>query len=258
MLTNQPSPDDPIECNIKNPNPFSVEVEIFVTESPPLFKSPNDVTIEANVTVLISFDPKYDEPLWDRQDDANVEKEFTIRTLTSSTDYELSVSKDDIVVWIADIFVTTEPTSDGEEQSSSDAVLWGGIGAGAIVLLIVGLVLYRRASADFEDESFYQEDEIMLEENDEPVEIPTGKPLDEFEDVVISEQPEKKERPSDSLISEVENLGDEIIEEDPVEEDPENDDNISVDEFGTEWYEDEVGTWWFREAGEQDWSEYNE
>ena len=258
LLTNQPSSDDPIECNIKNPNPFSVELEIFVTESPPLFKSPNDVTIEANGTVLVSFDPKYDEPLWDRQDDANVEKEFTIRALTSATVYELSVSKEDIVVWIADIFVTTEPTSDGEEQSSSDAVLWGGIGAGAIVLLIVGLILYRRASADFEDESFYQEDEIMLEENDEPIEIPTGKPLDEFEDVVISDQPEKKERPSDSLISEVENTLEEIIEEEPVEEDPENDDDISVDEFGTEWYEDEVGTWWFREAGEQDWSEYNE
>ena len=106
----------------------------------------------------------------------------------------------------------------------------------------------RRASADFEDESFYQEDEIMLEENDEPIEIPTGKPLDEFEDVVISDQPEKKERPSDSLISEVENTLEEIIEEEPVEEDPENDDDISVDEFGTEWYEDEVGTWWFREA----------
>jgi hypothetical protein len=31
-----------------------------------------------------------------------------------------------------------------------------------------------------------------------------------------------------------------------------------MDEFGTEWYEDEVGTWWYREAGQEDWSEYNE
>ena len=79
------------------------------------------------------------------------------------------------------------------------------------------------------------------------------KPLDDFEDKTISEEPELIERPSDSLISEVDD-----VEEEAIEETSEEDDGISTDEYGTEWYEDEVGTWWYREAGAEDWSEYNE
>ena len=107
------------------------------------------------------------------------------------------------------------------------------------------------ASADFEDASFYEEQDIVVE--DEPVELPEGKPLDDFEDKTISEEPELIERPSDSLISEVDD-----VEEEVIEETSEEDDGISTDEYGTEWYEDEVGTWWYREAGAEDWSEYNE
>ena len=69
----------------------------------------------------------------------------------------------------------------------------------------------------------------------------------------ISKEPEIIERPSDSLISEVDD-----VEEEAIEEASEEDDGISTDEYGTEWYEDEVGTWWYREAGAEDWSEYNE
>ena len=85
------------------------------------------------------------------------------------------------------------------------------------------------------------------------MELPEGKPLDDFEDKTISKEPEIIERPSDSLISEVDD-----VEEEAIEEASEEDDGISTDEYGTEWYEDEVGTWWYREAGAEDWSEYNE
>ena len=261
LLTNQQSSDDPIACNLNNPNPFSVNVEVFVTESPPLFKSPNDATIEANGTTSISFIPKYEDSLWARQNDVNAEKEFSIQILTTSLTYDLSTSQNSAVTWTADLFVADEPTTGGDEQSSSNTVLWGGIGAGILLLATVGFVLYRRASADFEDESYYEEDETFPEENDEPIEIPTGKPLDEFDDVSISDQPETIERPGDALISEVENMDGKTIEEEFIEDtssDSELDDGISTDEFGTEWYEDEVGTWWFREAGEEDWSEYND
>ena len=121
----------------------------------------------------------------------------------------------------------------------------------------------RRASAAFEDESFYEEDDFT-EEEEEPIEIPEGKPLDEFEDKTIADEPEVIERPGDALISEVDDSGDvveqEVSEESEVavEEASEGDDGISVDEYGTEWYEDEVGTWWYREEGAEDWSEYHE
>ena len=36
------------------------------------------------------------------------------------------------------------------------------------------------------------------------------------------------------------------------------DDGISVDEDGTEWYEDELGVWWYREEGWEEWAEWKE
>ena len=72
--------------------------------------------------------------------------------------------------------------------------------------------------------------------------------MDEFEDKTISAEPEIIERPGDSLISEVTESNADTFEEEPeVEEeesteDTEEDDGISVDEYGTEWYEDEVSS----------------
>jgi hypothetical protein len=267
ILTNKQAADDPIDCLVENPNPFAVEVEVSVTELPSLFKKPGMVSIAANGTKTVSFVPKYEDPLWARQNDAGVENQFTIQVLTKSPDYTNleSVVENDVVTWTADLFVEVQTNPDGEEKSSSNAVLIGGIGAGVLVLAAVGFVLYRKASADFEDEAFYEEqDEFVEEEEDEPAEIPEGKPLDEFEDKTISAEPEIIERPGDSLISEVTASNTESLDEEPeVEEeepteDTEEDDGISVDEYGTEWYEDEVGTWWYREAGAEDWSEYNE
>lgn len=262
ILTNQQADDASIECTVVNPNPFSVDVTVSVTESPSLFKSPGAIVIAANGSLPIYFEPKYDDALWTRQKDAGVEKEFSIQLRTSASDYDIAgqpLVEDEVVTWIADLFVEAVTTPDDEEKSSSNVVLLGGIGAGVLIIGIVGFVLYRRASADFEEELFYEElgeDMGITEEEDKPVEIPEGKPLDEFEDKTISEEPEVIERPSDSLISEVEEAEEEAIEE--AEEEQEADDGISVDEYGTEWYEDEVGTWWYREAGAEDWSEYNE
>ena len=265
ILTNQQNADDPIECIVSNPNPFAVDVIVSVTSSPSLFKTPGAVSIAANESGTISFVPKYEDPLWTRQKDVDVEKEFTIQVRTSSTDYDLTDQfNDDVVTWTASQYVEEPTTDDGEEKSSSNTALYGGIGAIVVILAIAGyVILNRRASAAFEEESFYEEEEF-IEEDDEPIEIPEGKPLDEFEDKTISDEPEIIERPGDALISEVDDSGDDVDEdvseesEAAVEETSEEDDGISVDEHGTEWYEDEVGTWWYREEGAEDWSEYHE
>lgn len=265
ILTNQQATDDPIDCLVQNPNPFSVDVDISVTENPSLFKTSGSVSIAANDSTTVSFVPKYEDPLWSRQDDAGVENQFSIQLRTSSPDYELPgepVVENEVVTWTADLFVEVVTTPDGDEKSSSNVVLIGGIGAAIFALAAVGFILYRRASADFEDESFYEEEDDFPEDDDEPAEIPQGKPLDEFEDKTISAEPEIIERPGDSLISEVTESNDDIPEDEPESEEEveetEEDDGISVDEFGTEWYEDEVGQWWYREEGAEDWSEYNE
>ena len=267
ILTNKQAADDPIDCMVQNPNPFAVDVEISVTELPSLFKKPGAVNIAANGSETVSFVPKYEDPLWARQNDAGVENQFTIQLLTKSPDYTIPdepVVQNEVVTWTADLFVEVQTNPDGEEKSSSNVVLLGGIGVGVLVLAAVGFVLYRKASADFEDEAFYEERDDFVEEGDEPVDIPDGKPLDEFDDKTVSVEPEVVERPGDALISEVTesnaDMGEqeqEVVEETSTEE-VEQDDGISVDEYGTEWYEDEVGTWWYREEGAEDWSEYNE
>jgi hypothetical protein len=48
---------------------------------------------------------------------------------------------------------------------------------------------------------------------------------------------------------------DEAVEEQQTEQ---SDDGITVDENGTEWYEDEVGVWWYREQGWEDWAEWQD
>ncbi|MGB0173434.1 MAG: FG-GAP-like repeat-containing protein [Candidatus Poseidoniaceae archaeon] len=267
ILTNNQSADDPIDCLVQNPNPFAVDVQTLILDDVKLFNTPAKIRIEANATGSISFVPKYGDRNWDRQSDVGVEKQITIELHTSSPDYEFPDEPFKLghdVIWTADLFVEVQTNPDGEEKSSSNVILIGGIGAGVLILAAVGFVLYRKASADFEDEAFYEEQDEFLEEEDEPAEIPEGKPLDEFEDKAISAEPEIIERPGDSLISEVtESNADTFEEELRVEEDEpieetEEDDGISVDEYGTEWYEDEVGTWWYREEGAEDWSEYNE
>jgi len=269
ILTNQQAADDPIECLVENVNPFTVDVVVSVTESPSLFKTPAAVTIAANGTATVAFTPKYEDPLWARQNDAGVENQFSIQLRTSSPDYDIPgepVLENDVVTWTADLFVEVQTKPDSEEKGSSNVALIGG-GVGLVVLAVVGFILYRRASADFDDGSFYEEEEEFIEEVDEPIEIPQSKPLDEFEDKTIRDEPEFIERPSDSLISEVtesvkqDSESEPVLESEDVEEaeaEAEEDDGISVDEYGTEWYEDEVGQWWYREEGAEDWSEYNE
>ena len=74
------------------------------------------VSIAANASETISFVPKYEDPLWARQKDVDVEKEFTIQLRTSSTDYDLvDQFNDDVVIWTASLYVE-EPTADGEER----------------------------------------------------------------------------------------------------------------------------------------------
>ena len=265
ILTNKQASDDPIDCLLNNPNPFTVDVRVSVTSSPSLFKAPGTLSIVANGSETISFVPKYQDALWDRQDDVNSDKEFTIQIITSSSEYDITDQPllNDVVTWTASLHVEEPTTTDGEDKSSSNGALYGGIGAVVAILAIVGYIVFnRRASADFDDASFYEEEEFIEENEVEPVEIPEGKPLDEFDDKTISEEPEVIERPGDSLISElsesteesVEDVTEEVVEE----EEQDDDDGISTDEFGTEWYEDEVGTWWYREAGAEDWSEYSE
>ena len=70
---------------------------------------------------------------------------------------------------------------------------------------------------------------------------------------VINEFEEEYEEYSEDTVAE--STEDEYSE---YNESGEEETGITVDEHGTEWYEDEVGVWWFREPGQDDWAEFTE
>jgi hypothetical protein len=103
------------------------------------------------------------------------------------------------------------------------------VGAALGALVIVGIiatlvVLLRKAGADDEEEEFYDEyesyDDVSEGEYDEP---------DTLSDNYVEEEIQS--------------------ESDGGESDP----NISVDEDGTEWWEDDQGVWWYRSTDMDDW-----
>ena len=96
-----------------------------------------------------------------------------------------------------------------------------------------------------------------------PVEdLPVGMSLDELKsrgkELPEIDEEQKRERLGGELINEVSEMenDDEVVDETVEEVYESSDDGISVDEYGTEWYEDETGVWWYREAGQEEWSEF--
>ena len=93
--------------------------------------------------------------------------------------------------------------------------------------------------------------------------LPVGVALDEFEDkTIVDDSPDRPDIISDfDEEDEYEEYEEGQSEEDAethYEDDSEDDSGITVDEHGTEWYEDEIGVWGFRDPGEEDWSEFVE
>ena len=271
ILTNKKMDSDPIECQVLNPNPFEISVELTATDVPALFNKPSTVTIAENGSGTISFEPTYDQ-IWNAQKDEGVVKTLSFSIYTTSPNYNSLQPEitSDTVQWTASQYVPQDPDkADGDDKESSNTLLYGGIGGALLVLAILGYVmLNRKAGAGFDDDEFYgDDDEFPLEKKEEPTPaIPEGRPLDEFEDKTISAEPDIIERPGDSLISELsgQDTGGEIEEyveseaEETADDTAEEDDGISIDEYGTEWWEDENGTWWYREEGAEDWSEFTE
>ena len=157
---------------------------------------------------------------------------------------------------------TNQSTNDGA-KGSDNTMLYLGIAGGIAVIVLVIIIVIRVRNSDLDD---WTEDD--LEFDDLPPKeriskpLPVGAALDDFEDKTIED--ETPDRPDfiadfDSEVSEYEEEYEEEESEEEYEEEYEEEDSgITVDEHGTEWYEDEVGVWWFREAGQEDWEEFQE
>ena len=160
-------------------------------------------------------------------------------TEISSIDFEIIAQEEEV-----------EPQDDG---SSSAVLVIGGVGGLVAIIALVSVLVLRGRGSDEEEDTDWMEE--MPDRQIEPSEdLPVGMGLDELKSrgKEVSEfEPEARGRLGGNLIVE---LGQE--EEQVIEASEESDDGISVDEYGTEWYEDETGVWWYREAGQEEWSEF--
>ena len=130
---------------------------------------------------------------------------------------------------------------------------------------------YKEEEVDDDWYSEDEEDEQPVVETKAPIQS-SSKSLDELRtegrSIADIEAPEER-RPS--LFDEFNNSPEPEIEsyeveteedvtslEEEVSDEVEEDDGISVDENGTEWWEDEEGVWWYREEGWEDWAVWEE
>ncbi|MBL6890293.1 MAG: hypothetical protein ISR25_07380, partial [Candidatus Poseidoniaceae archaeon] len=148
ILTNKKMDSDPIECQIVNPNPFVISVELTATDVPALFNKPSTVTIAANGSATISFEPTYDQ-IWNAQKDEGVIKILSFSIYTTSSDYNSLQPEmtSDTVEWTASQDVPEDTSkTDGDNKESSNTLLYGGIGVAVLALISLVVVGYRRAS----------------------------------------------------------------------------------------------------------------
>ena len=278
--------DSTIECTITNPNPFDVFVgfswKVIPTTLPPftfesslLSGSEPTLTISAEGSTQVEFLPVRNGPsdglfpgiqgveyivYITCSEVGGANQCDSMATPTASTEGELQWTLGEQPE--VEQPVDTTPT----DTKSSAPLLVGSILGLLLVVAVVGGVIVLRNKEDEEDD-WYDEDE---EETDAPVVEKPGsessKSLQELksEGRSIDDIEVPEERASSlfdefdtSPVEEIEDYesetfdgGSSFEEADGEAEEP----DISTDENGTEWWEDEEGVWWYREEGWEDWA----
>jgi len=263
----QNATDTSLICTLSNSNPFEVSVEILLG---------NQVAIEfgsSTSTYLIAAN------------DSSFKITFTITRngpstglfagsmgvpwtmTTTATDWSLNATSSGEFNWNLESEIVDNSNIDNNTiiptNTESNTGLYLGIGAFIVLAIISGAVVVLRPKDDdfdFEEEDWVDEEEIPDSRQQSKAVVPkTNKTLDELkaEGTTIGEDAPDS-RPSSQLFNEVDGDSEYQSEEVEAESDDQSDDGITVDENGTEWYEDEVGVWWYREQGWQDWAEWRD
>ncbi|MEK9650827.1 MAG: hypothetical protein VW102_01370 [Poseidonia sp.] len=165
-----------------------------------------------------------------------------------------------------------------DETSSAMTPVVVGLGVLIAILVAIGGVLYMRRNGEAEFDDDDDEDYYDMAADETPVTRADTLDLDESKslDELKEEGKDLHEAAPEGLASSP-TLGSSAdafefgataedqhlleLNEDAGEEDDESaegtegeDDGITVDENGTEWWEDEDGVWWYREEGWDDWA----
>lgn len=279
--------DASIMCTITNPNSFDVFLgfswKVTPTTPPPVtFEAPFGVgsapiiTISAEDSVQVEFSPVRNGPsdglfpgiqgvgyvvFFSCSELGGTNQCDSMTTPTASTEGELQWTLGEA----PEVDTPVDTDSDGT-KGNAPLIIGSIIGILALIAGGAGVILLRKS--DDEEDDWYAEsiDDVEPEIIEKPTK-PTSKSLDQLHNEGRSlddiEGP-KDHRPSlfdefdNNTVesydeTEVEDL-EEALEDEETSEEGEEDDGISVDENGTEWWEDEEGVWWYREEGWEDWA----
>jgi len=278
-----PSIDQDLECTIFNPNNYTIDVSLeadgwsqwdsFILFEPSSGQSEfnltdsESTTIEIRVEILQNLSENGLSNGLIQIDLRQGPSEYTSpgdKPLTFEIQWTLK-GEDPVVAPPSEDNNTNQTTSAPDDSSSGNTMLiTGGIIGVAVLGLVIFIVLRIRNSDldDWEEEDLDFEPEVE-ESGRISKPLPVGVALDEFEDkTIVDDSPDRPDVISEFDEEEAyEEYEEEEYQEDTdaeYEEASDEDSGITVDENGTEWYEDEVGVWWFRDPGEEDWSEYVE
>ena len=169
------------------------------------------------------------------------------------------------------------------EDDASNAMTPVLVGIGVVIAIIAAIagVLYMRGRDDFDFDDDDDDDEDYFEQalsapdstsRSKDVDLTASKSLDELKGSgksLHTDAPEGLATSSglgsradafefgateeDASVEEA--AEEQVAEEEAWEEEAAaEDDGITVDENGTEWWEDEEGAWWYREDGWEDWA----
>lgn len=277
--------DQSITCTVSNPNPFDVLLGFswkenpttpppFTFEEPSLAGNEPNVTIPTNGSIQLEFTPVRNGPsdgLFPGLQGVGYTFVFTcIENGTNLCDSMTlsSVSTEGELQWTLQAQLEVDQPIDSEptETKGGSNALVGGIIAVVLLALVGAAIVLLRSRQDDDDDWYEEGDELDESEEFAPqssVNTPRGLGAiaADGDDFVARDPPEERRR---SLFDEVDNRGeDEVVEyHDETEVESEasssDDDGISVDENGTEWWEDEEGVWWYREQGWEDWAVWEE
>ena len=275
--------DGLIECTITNPNNYSVDI-LFVPdgwsdwdqyiEFGPV-PGQESISLGENESKVIEIR----EVVSDELENIGVKNGLIqIDLRQGPTDYstpleepltieiQWNLKEENIVIEPEPSDNNTNKTVATNDEASSDntMLIIGGVGALAVIALLVIIVLRIRNSdlEDWDEDDLDMEPEVEVQAR-ESRPLPVGVALDEFEDkTIVDDSPDRPDVINDfeeddyeeESYESQETTSEEAYEE--YEDDTEDDSGISIDEHGTEWYEDEVGVWWYREEGQEDWSEF--
>jgi hypothetical protein len=190
-------------------------------------------TITVDITAFDGFGNEIPVPFTAYLDKGNELHRETKENRSQWTVYMLAEGATTITVVAENVHVSQDITVQGNLLGFFEAGGWlyylgAALGAFILMGIIVVLVVLLRRAGDDEDEYddyFEEEDEFA----DEPA-------ADAYEEPTVEE------------------AGYGGVEEHDAEDAGEADPSISVDEDGTEWWEDEEGVWWYRSGDMEDWA----